>query len=282
MKKNILNKTDIKKDESITKTIFSVIGKTLMAVMFILGFLVITISVVAPSVMAPTYEALGLDNATYLIYKRMYERENTQENLYNVIQLSIENEKYDDQVVFIKTMLEDEDFAEFSEKVDLKTKQVLGKRYSIYADSYESYLRKHIIVALYNTGQEMEAKMMAIDSVYGTVDELYVYVYMVVNDDKMIEIQKESELKTLYSRYGIIDGASGTDALSLKMQEIDEKLSLAESNYDSVIYLEQKIKLEEIRYNLAKYAKDTAMEATSKNNIENWNNTKSELLKILK
>lgn len=270
MKKNTLTKAKNTEEKSLSKIIFKTMLKTLALSLFALGFIVISISVVAPSIVAPTYDALGLDNATYLIYKRMYFREPTKENLYNVIQLAIEEEEYEDQALFIKLMLEDEEFGEFAEVVDEKTKEVLGKKYSVYADSYESYLRRHIVVSLYKTGKEMEAKMMAIDSVYDTVDELYVYVSLVVNDVNLIEIQKESELKTLYTRYGIIDLAGKEDPLQMKIKEIDEKLSLSDSNYDSVIYLDQKIKLEEIRYYLAKYAKNTTMEEEAKANIDAW------------
>ena len=220
--KTLKNKPD--KPKSLTKLVFSIIAKTVMAVFFILGFLIISVSVIAPGVMAPTYDALGLNKATYLIYKRVYNREATKENLYNLIQLSIENKEYEDQVTYIKQMLDDEEFADFAEEIDEATKKSLGKRYSIYADSYESYLRKHIVIALYSTGRELEAKMMAIDSVYGSVDELYVYVNLVVNDTNLIEMQKESELQTLYSRYGIINASGETDPLMLKKKELLKSL----------------------------------------------------------
>lgn len=275
MKKNTLKSNDKKQDVKLTKTILSTIGGTIMVLLFVVGFLFITTSVIAPNAVTPLLTSIGSNNANYLLYKRMYEREKTNQNLYNVIQLAIENEKYDDQAIFIAEMINGDDFEDFSKKVDEQTKEALGKRYSVYADSYESYLRRHIVVALYKTGNELEAKMMAIDSVYGKADELYTYVMLVSQDENLIESQKEAEFNTFYQRYGLVD------ALKLKIEELDVNLNSTETSYDKVVLIEQKIKLAEVQHYIGKYTKKVELENDAKQNIEKWQLEIKNLLDIM-
>ena len=271
--KSLKNSTN---DElNLGKTVFDTIKRTILLILFASGFLFVTTAVLAPQVVTPFLTSIGCDSANYLLYKRMYVRDNSNQNLYNVIQLAIENEYYKEQTELIDEMINREDFSVFAKTIDEKTKSMLGKRFSIYADSYESYLRRHLVSALYNTGKEIEAKMMAIDSVYGKADELYVYVKLVVDDEKLEETQKEAELTTLYTRYDLMR------SLDIKMLELDESLSLSESDYDSIIILEQKVKLAEVKYLIGKYTKDKDLENLAMQNIELWNSQIKVLLENL-
>ena len=274
MKQNNL-KDNSREEINLKKTILSTIGKTLLIIWFACGFLFVTTAVLAPQIITPALTSLGCNSANYLLYKRMYVRDDSNQNLYNVIQLAIENEYYEEQTQLISEMINRDDFAEFAQKIDEKTKAMLGKRFSVYADSYESYLRRHLVSALYNTGKEIEAKMMAIDSVYGKADELYVYVKLVVEDKNLEDSQKESEMTTLYTRYDLMR------SLDIKMLELDESLSLSESDYDSVIVIEQKIKLAEVKLLIGKYTKDKDLENQAAQDIELWNNQMKQLLENL-
>lgn len=274
MSKKIQNSSDVK-DVKLGKIIGLTILKTLGLIIFCMGFLVVSLSVVAPKLMLRAFDSVNLSKASFLVQKRMYERDNSNENLYNVIQRAIEQQNYNDQAKYIEAMIKVEDYIEFCEVVDASTKKTLGPRYSIYADSYDTYLRRHLVVALYETDREMEAKMMAIDSVYGSLDELYMYVGLVVNDDDLTETQKTSEITTLYSRYSIVS------AIDTKLLELDESLSLSESEYDSIIILEQKVKLAEIQEALGKYAGNEALEESARENKEGWSNEIKVLIEAL-
>ena len=277
MKENTQNnKTILKtKDLSVAKVICATALKTIGIILFVFGFAVVSMSVVTPRTMLKTFDSLGFDSAGYLVQKRMYERDNTNQNLYNLIQRAIEHDKYEDQTIYIAKMIHLDDYADFCEEVDNATKQILGARYSIYADSYDTYLRRHLVKALYMTDKEMEAKMMAIDSVYGGLDELYMYVDLIVNDEELTDIQKTAEINTLYSRYSILS------AIDTKLLELDEILSLSESNYDSIIVLEQKIKLAKIQAVLGEYAGNDALANSSKENMERWSNEIKTLVNAL-
>jgi len=266
MKKSTQNKTTEKKIQNpkLGKVIALTVLKTLGLIILALGFSIVSLSVVAPRFMLKTFDSVGLSGASYLVQKRMYERDSTNENLYNLIQRSIETEHYKDQAKYINVMIKSDDYAAFSEEIDTATKKALGQRYSIYADSYDTYLRRHLVEALYKTNKEMEAKMMAIDSVYGSLDELSMYVSLIVEDEELTEMQKTAEITTLYSRYSIVS------AIETKMLELDELLILSESNYDSIIILEQKVKFAEIQEILGKYAGNTSLETSSKENKEVW------------
>lgn len=277
MKKNIQrNKNEQNvKDLKLGKVVFTTVLKTIGIIMFVFGFIVMSMSVVTPRTMLKTFDSMGLDGAGYLVQKRMYERDNTNQNLYNLIQRAIENEKYEDQVKYIDIMIHLDDYSSFCEEVDNATKQILGAKYSIYADSYDTYLRRHLVKALYLTDKEMEAKMMAIDSVYGGLDELYMYVDLIVNDEELTDVQKTAEINTLYSRYSVLS------AIETKLLELDELLSLSESNYDSIIVLEQKVKLAKIQSILGEYAGNEVLANSAKENIERWSNEIADLVNAL-
>ena len=277
MKKNTQknkNEQNIK-NLKLGKVVFTTVLKTIGIIMFVFGFVVMSMSVVAPRTMLKTFDLMGLDGAGYLVQKRMYERDNTNQNLYNLIQRAIENEKYEDQVKYIDIMIHLDDYSSFCEEVDNATKQILGAKYSIYADSYDTYLRRHLVKALYLTDKEMEAKMMAIDSVYGGLDELYMYVDLIVNDEELTDVQKTAEINTLYSRYSVLS------AIETKLLELDELLSLSESNYDSIIVLEQKVKLAKIQSILGEYAGNEVLANSAKENIERWSNEIADLVNAL-
>ena len=261
MKKN----TQINNELNLSKIVVKTIFKTIWIVLFFVGFLILSLTIVAPRFVLKTYDSIGLHKAGYLVQKRLYLRDNTNENLYNLIQRAIETEEYKDQSVFISIMLDLDDYNQFAEKVDNATKEILGERYSVYVDSYDSYLRRHLVSSLYKTNNELEAKMLAIDSVYGSLGELHEYVNLVVSDGNLTEFQKKAEMMTLYSRYSIVS------AIDTKMLELDELLTLSSSTYDEVIIYEQKIKMAEIQFELGKYADDKTLEQTAENNMKNWN-----------
>lgn len=263
MRKNGDNSSPNKKIR-LGKIIAKTALKTFVWMVFILGFVVISASVVAPKFALRAFDAAGMDDAAYVVQKRYYNRDSSLENLYELIQRAIEQEKYSDLSTLIYKMIEDDDYTKFCQKVDKATKQVLGERYSIYADSYDNYLRRHLVIALYNSDRELEAKMMAIDSVYGSLNELSVYVDLIVNDQNLTDFQKETEMTTLYSRYSIVS------ALETKLHELDELLNLSDSTYDSVIVYEQKIKLSNIQIALGEYAGDATLKQTAKDNKELW------------
>ena len=258
MKKNIQSK-----EVNLTKVVFKTILKTIWIVCFCVGFLIMSLSVVAPKTVLKAYDTIGLNRAGYLVQKRLYLRDNSNENLYNLIQRAIEMDEFEDQAEFISIMIEGDDYDKFSASVDNATKKALGDRYSIYADSYDAYLRRHLVSALYKTGNELEAKMLAIDSVYGSLDELHQYVNLVVKDENLTEFQKKIELKTFYSRYPIVS------KIEDKMTELNA-LPPSSSNYEKIIILDQKIKMSEIQFLLGKYADDSALETQAETNIKEW------------
>ena len=238
--------------------------KTVWIILFCLGFLVMSATVIAPRFVLKAYDLVGLDKAGYLVQKRLYIRDNSNENLYNLIQRAIETNQYEDQAKYISIMLEKDDYSQFQETVDIATKEILGEKYSIYADSYDGYIRRHLVTALYNTNNELEAKMLAIDSVYGGLGELHQYVNLVVEDEGLSEFQKKTEIMTLYSRYSILS------AIETKMLELDELLVMSSTNYDAIIIYDQKIKMAEIQFLIGKYADDDTLEDSAKTNMEAW------------
>ena len=272
---NTSNNTQLNHHPKLGKLIVLTALKTLGILIFLLGFVIVSTPALCPKKTLKVLDAVGLNEAGYLVQKRLYYRDNSNINLYNLIQRSIEEEKYEDQIEFIELMLNSDDYSKFSEEVDKSTKKTLGLRYSVYADSYDTYLRQHLVIALYRSGRELEAKMMAIDSVYGGFDELYVYLNLIVNDDNLTELQKEIEITSLYKGYGVVS------SIDNEILVLEELLSMSSSDYDSVIVLEQLVKLSEIEVVLGKYAGKTTFEEEARAKKETWSNQMSELINKL-
>lgn len=237
---------------------------TVLVMLGTIGFVIVSMSSVCPNVIAGVFEHCGFDDAYYLVYKREYARDNSNENLYNVIQLSIERKNYVDMEEYIKLMLEGDNFAKFAKSVDDATKEALGEKYSIYADSYESYIRGELTLALYKNDKSLEAKMRAIDSVYGDARELYVYVNCIVSDDELTELQKETEISTLQNWYGV------SEKLSNKLEELND-FDLTTNVYDKIAVLEQRINIAEIRLIIASYVSSEEEVKSIQEDIKTWN-----------
>lgn len=238
---------------------------TLMLVVFAFGYFVVTISAVAPKTMANTFASLGFNKTSYLVYKRVYAREKTNENLYNVIQLSISRKNYKDMEYYIDLMLSGDNFNKFSAKVDEETKKVIGEEYNSYINSYANYLASQYTIALYNNGKILEAKMIAIDSLdpNSSASAFYAYTDCVMNDKNLLESQKTREFRTLKNKYGCIS------ELNARLAELDADDTSTLSKVEKIEILEQKIRLNEIMYRIGKYTEDEVMAETSESAITN-------------
>ena len=239
----VASKPKVKKG-MVTKTAFF----TIFVIITSMAFLIISLTPTCPSFVLKAFEYIGADNAYYTVYKRIYNRNRTDENLYNVIQLSINRKEYEDMEYYINIMLSSNSFSKFARKVDDATKVALGEKYSIYANSYESYLRGNLVLAMYKRGETLSAKMLAIDSVEGAVRELYVYVDCIKQDTSLTAKQKETELYTLQSRYKLVD------MLKDKLATLDDEYSMATTDGGKLVALNQKLLIGEIILSIGEYS----------------------------
>ena len=264
--KKVASKPKVKKG-MVTKTAFF----TIFVIITSMAFLIISLTPTCPSFVLKAFEYIGADNAYYTVYKRIYNRNRTDENLYNVIQLSINRKEYEDMEYYINIMLSSNSFSKFARKVDDATKVALGEKYSIYANSYESYLRGNLVLAMYKRGGTLSAKMLAIDSVEGAVRELYVYVDCIKQDTSLTAKQKETELYTLQSRYKLVD------MLKDKLATLDDEYSMATTDGGKLVALNQKLLIGEIILSIGEYSLNEE-ELNFYN--EEVNNYKTEIIKL--
>ena len=233
------NKNNAKSDPQKPKVKVGTVIKTAFFTVFCFlcsfCFLIVCLTPIIPNTILQAFNYVGAKSASYLVYKRVYERHKTNENLYNVIQLAIERKNYEDMEQYIEIMVQGDKFSNFAKKVDEKTKVALGELYSVYANSYESYLRGNWVLALYKNNNKLSAKMLAIDSVEGTVTELYVYVNCIKNDQNLTELQKEAELKTLQTRYNMVE------MLKVKLDSLQDEYSMATTPSAKLIAINQRV-----------------------------------------
>lgn len=240
----------------LTKTIILTALKTLMLGVFVLAFVLVSMSAIAPKLAIKVYGALGANDAVYMVYERDYARKRTNESLYNVLQQSISRKDYLKVEKYAKLMISGDDFKKFANKVDEASKKTLAEKYNIYSDSYEVYVRNNLLIALYKNGKNDEAKMMAINSVYQNAEELYVYVQIVLADEKLTDLQRQTELRTLHTRYGI------KDELARRLAQIDPEIDTDPSQ--KIAALTQKLKIVELQYVLADASGDETVKAEAK------------------
>ena len=268
------NSKSVVDSKAITKTIVKTSLLTMGILAGVVAMFLISISVVAPSLAVKVYDSLGANGASYIVYQRVYEREKTDENLYNVLQASISRRDYKNIEKYAVEMLEDSTFQTFSKKVDEATKKRLDKKYSIYADSYESYVRKWLVISLYENGKIDEARMKAIDSVYDSDGgEMYEYVRLLKEDQEILESVRTRELRLLRDRYDVWK--------KLEEKQVELELGAYTDNEQKLIVLEQKIKIAEVQYYLSEATGNETETEQAKNNIEEWTLLKEDLLKAL-
>lgn len=229
------------------KLVVKTVLKTLLCVVSILGFVFVTMSVVSPKTMSKFCNAVGLTETSYLINKRVYERNSTNENLYNVIQLAIEKDEYEDIEHYIKLMINGDHFADFSVKIDEKTKAIMGEEYSVCLNSYEDYLMMHLTESLYKNGKIVEARMYALDSSLSNFNEMYSFVMCIDADDELTNKQKKNQL-LLIDQYSVL---TKLDSLAVQY-ETDEKAEDI-NVYVQMSLIEQQLRLCEIKYVFVSY-----------------------------
>ena len=267
-KKDVAGSIDIK------KTIIHTVLVTLSALIGAVAMFLISISVVAPFFAVKVYDTFGAKKISYIVYQRVYEREKTDENLYNVLQASINMKDYENIEKYAQEMLEDSTFQTFSKKIDEATKKKLDKKYSVYADSYESYVRKWLVIALYENGKTDEAKMKAINSVYDSDGgEMYEYVRMLKEDKDILESERVRELRLLRDRYDVWK--------KLEEKQVELELGAYTDNEKKLVVLEQKIKIAEVQYCLSEATGNEEEAQVSMDNIKAWTSLKEDLLKAL-
>lgn len=238
MKNN--NEHYAKKPETGVKTaIISSLWTLGIAVAALCFFVAISV-VVFPKTAVKCFDYLGAEDASYVVYQRRYERTKTNESLYNVLQVATTRKDYLRVEKYSKAMLEGMNFPEFADEVDKQTKAALGDKYNCYADSYESYVKRNLTIALYNINKKSEAKLMALDSLYSDAGELSVYIYCVNNDTSISDFDRTTEILRFYSRYDV------WNRLEEMLAEVEpESFS---DKYDKKVAMCQRIRIYEIQY----------------------------------
>ena len=225
MKKNRLEQDKMteekmRKEENkiLYKTIVSTAVKTIGFIFVVISFFILIVSALAPNFAISVFDFVGARKTSYMVYQRIYDREPTNANLYNVLQIAINNDDYQNIEYYAKLMINGDYYDEFCKDIDKATREALDEKYSIYADNYDSYVNTNLVEALYKNGKKSEAKMLAIDSVYANVDEMYVYINCLLEDEKLTSLQLKNEIKSLHTKYGVIE------ELESRQEELDEEV----------------------------------------------------------
>lgn len=213
----------------------------------------------SPKKASSMFDDFGINNASYAIYKRTYDKNKTNSSLYNVLQKAIEVDDYESIIKYGNIMLNIEDSESFFKSIDVQTREILGDKKSIYASSYESYVRRNLTKAYYKLGDKSQSKLLAIESTYTrNADELLEYILCVYEDINLSENDKINEIKSL-NNYNLIEKLDGL-VLSNELASV-----MASLDYQKALLTNERIKLLQCKYYIISAIDDDLKNEIQKN-----------------
>lgn len=216
---------------------------TLSCVLFALGFLVSTLLAILPRQASRVLDDMGLSRAAYTAHQRVYLRDDSNENLYNVLQYAIKQKDYEGVEFYSTRMLSRKDFSVFASSIDSATRAAIGDRYYVFFGGYENYVRCSLTKAYYTNGKKADAKLLALGSFDCLAGELGEYISCVNSDPDLTDVQKKSEIASFYNSFNMIyirlDDILASEYLDM---------SAYEDNFSRALVLRHMISISESKY----------------------------------
>ena len=142
-------------------TILLTFVKTFVALVGIVFYIMSVLITLAPTSGIKMFDYIGAEKISLFCYERIYEKDKTLANLYNVVQKSIQNKDHEKTSKYIKEMQQKSDYIVFCLKVNTATLKVTEKEYVAFVGDLDGYLVSQNIIAEYNSGNEQRAADIA-------------------------------------------------------------------------------------------------------------------------
>ena len=197
----IQDKEQPKKEKvNYTLTILSTFAKTLIVIIGSIFYLVSVSMSINPSFAIKIYEFFDAKDAVVVCYERVYNKSNSLNDLYNLVQKSIQAGDSKKTNKYIEILQSNSKYLEFCHRVNHSVKQVTEKKYYAYVGDLDSYLISQNIIALYENGKKEKALNLALtdltnNNIYST--GIATYIDLLMNDTSLEFETREQNLNAL-------------------------------------------------------------------------------------
>ncbi len=105
-------------DKKIWLNSFKMFAKTILVVIFVFFYAISVLFFLAPKFDAKIFKFLGMKKAQEACYVQVYEKSNSNVDLYNLILFESELSNYEKELYYINLLTNDEKYVEFYQKMD--------------------------------------------------------------------------------------------------------------------------------------------------------------------
>lgn len=201
-----VKQADNKESINVSAIILPVV-KTLIILVCSCFYLLSIAVVLFPAKVAKVYNLLGAKDAELSCYERVYKSTNNIADLYNLTTVSISAEKHEKSITYIKKLVNDVNYEQFCNKLNIATIKVTDKKYIAYVGDVDSYLRSQLVLALYLNNEAQEARNQAMFDLKINTNSysfsLATYVEEVLVDNSLSDAQKANIFNTLLTQENI-------------------------------------------------------------------------------
>lgn len=188
--------------DGLVKTIFKTFGITVAVVVSGFVYVVVCLSVLFPKCMTGFYGDLGLKSARAYMFERVYRQTGNDEDLYNVIEVKIQNNDHEDMVRYIKKMQSKSNYNDFCAAVDERNTRSVSPRLYVYVCDYDAYLKEQYVIALYGIGNKDKAQTIALQELAANTNEYAwefgAFIDCIVSNNKLTDLEKKTALSKIY------------------------------------------------------------------------------------
>lgn len=264
---------------SLTSTILTTFLKTIVC-LFCTIFYIISVTIcLAPSMAVKAFDLIGASKASLSCYERIYEKDKTLANLYNVVQKSIQNKDHKKTAKYIKELRGKSDYVNFCLKVNNATLKVTNREHVAFLGDLDGYLVSQNIMAEYNTNHEDNAKSIALSDLANKNVYSFGFSSFVdcLENDKSLS-QDELNAKILEVANLIVDNKSVLDLIKERRVLVDVSNSDNSVN-DKILRVYASLKIEKVLHKIYSVQGEEDLKNQTAQNIQNLQNEYSELIR---
>ena len=219
-------------DKKVWLNSLKIFAKILFAVVFVFFYLISAMFVLMPKFDVKIFSFFGLKKAEEACYLRIYEKSESNVDLYNLILFESKLENHEKELYYLNILLNDDDYVEFYKKLDDSAiSAVKDKSIVAYSCNTNAYLVNQKIKCMYNLGFDSGFSVTISNYVKANLegDNLFdsafsTYVELINNDSTLTKEKKRERIERVYNVVDVLL----TERLNKLQDYIDrEDISLA-------------------------------------------------------
>lgn len=187
---------------ALTKIIIPLIGKTLLVIATIGGFLMVCMASFFPANLASFAESMNLVKVRAVMLEKVCNKSNSLADLNRAIEADIVAERYSEAVGLINRMQKSANYADFVVQMNESSIRQTKKENLVFVLNYDAFLNTQKVVCLYKSNQKSKAQKIALQALEENSNiyswEFGTYIDCLLADGQMATQSKVSTLGSLY------------------------------------------------------------------------------------